>query len=361
MRFRLTPIPLSLNPYPLAPPHAIIPLLMPSPFHNLIGHERVQDVLGRMIDRDRLPHAFLFVGPHHLGKTLVARQLIRSLTLSPSLQRGEHEGGVNRSELNMDVIELTCLTDEKTGKKKTQISVEQVREVCERLAMSAMNGGWKIAFIKNADALSNAAANALLKTLEEPKGKTLFILRAPSVESVLPTVASRCQVMRFHPVTRTTLATALVKKGHAKPDAELAAAISLGRPGRALRYLTRSEDRSQTDVGVEKAIELFSANISTQIRLTSGLLPKEDVNKRMVADQTVRLWQRVLRDELLRSVGCEELIVYKGQGVRGKGLGGKHPNLIQLIQTLKKTEEGRSGISHNTNPQLTLEHILFSL
>jgi DNA polymerase-3 subunit delta' len=301
-----------------------------------------------MIDRDRLPHAFLFVGPHHLGKTLVARQLIRSLSK-------ELEGAVS-----MDVIELTCLTDEKTGKKKTQISVEQVREICERLAMSAMNGGWKIAFIKNADALSNAAANALLKTLEEPKGKTLFILRAPSVESVLPTVASRCQIMRFHPVSRNTLTTALVKKGYAKPDAETAAAISLGRPGRAIRYLTKSEDRSQTDVGVEKAVELFSARISTQIRLTSGLLPKEDVNKRIVADQTVRLWQRVLRDALLRRVGCEELTVYRHAIVGVSSGGNEQMNTSRLIALLKKTEEGRSAIRHNTNPQLTLEHILFS-
>ncbi|OGL61995.1 hypothetical protein A3I41_03505 [Candidatus Uhrbacteria bacterium RIFCSPLOWO2_02_FULL_48_18] len=318
----------------------------PSPFYNLIGHERVQDVLGRMIERDRLPHAFLFVGPHHLGKTLVARQLIRAISK-------EAEGAAS-----MDVIELGCLTDEKTGKKKAQISVEQVREVCERLAMSAMNGGWKIAFIKNADALSNAAANALLKTLEEPKGKTLFILRAPSVESVLPTVASRCQVMRFHPVSRTTLATALVKKGHAKPDAEIAAAISLGRPGRAFRYLTKSEDRSQTDIGVEQAIDLFSSDIAKQIRLTSGLLPKEDVNKRSAADQTVRLWQRVLRDELLRSVGCEELVVYRSDTSRNPRLQPWH--VSRLIATLKKTEEGRTAIAHNTNPQLTLEHILFS-
>ena len=331
---------------------------MPSPFHNLIGHERVQDVLGRMINHDRLPHAFLFVGPHHLGKTLVARQLIRSLELPLPSSRGGHGRG-DSDVVSMDVIELTCLTDEKTGKKKTQISVEQVREVCERLAMSAMNGGWKIAFIKNADALSNAAANALLKTLEEPKGKTLFILRAPSIESVLPTVASRCQVIRFHPVSRNVLSTALVKKGYAKPDAEVAAAISLGRPGRALRYLTKSEDRSQTDVGVEKAIELFSADIAKQIRLTSGLLPKEDVNKRVAADQTVRLWQRVLRDELLRTIGCEELAVYPSDMFRNLRL--QPWQTSRLIATLKKTEEGRNAIAHNTNPQLTLEHILFSV
>ncbi len=329
---------------------------MASPFHNLIGHERARDVLDRMIARDRLPHALLFVGPHHVGKTLMARQLIRSLELPLSLPRGGHGRGLpEEGGVSMDVVELGCLTDEKTGKMKTQISVEQVRELCERLVMSAMNGGWKIAFIKEANLLSPAAANALLKTLEEPKGKTVFILRAPSAESVLSTVASRCQVMRFHPVPRTVLTQALVKKGYAKPDAEYAAAISLGRPGRAIRYLTKSEERSQVDIGVAQAMELFSGNNATQIRLTNKLLPKEDVNKRFVADQTICLWQRLLRDDLLQAVGCEELMVETRQART------KKQDVRQLIETLKKTEVGRTALSHQTNPQLTLEHILFSL
>lgn len=319
-----------------------------SHFHNIIGHERVQDVLGRMIEHNRLPHAFLFVGPHHLGKTLLAKQLMKKLM-------GEAES----LETNLDVVELACLIDEKTGKKKTQISVEQVREVCERLAMSSMNGGWKIAFIKEANALSNAAANALLKTLEEPKGKMLFILRAPSVDSVLPTVASRCQVIRFHPVSRKALTDAMIKKGHARADAELAAAVSFGRPGRALRYLTKSEDKSRIDIGVKQATELFSASVSKQIRIASGLLPKEDVNKRTVADQTIRLWQGVLRDQLLEQIGCEELMVYGKEEKKERRK--EEKNLYQIIETLKKTEEGREAIVHNTNPQLTLEHILFSL
>jgi DNA polymerase-3 subunit delta' len=320
-----------------------------SHFHNIIGHERVQDVLGRMIEHNRLPHAFLFVGPHHVGKTLVAKQLMQVLM-----------GSDGNLETNLDVIELACLVDEKTGKKKSQISVEQIRGVCERLAMSSMNGGWKIAFIKEANALSHAAANALLKTLEEPKGKTLFLLRAPSMESVLGTVASRCQVIRFHPVKKELLAESLLKKGYTRADAAAAAAISLGRPGRAMRYLTKSEDRSRIDVGVKQTKELFSSNISTQIRLTSGILPKEDVNKRIVADQTIRLWQGVLRDHLLQSIGCDELMVY-GEREEEKKSRKEEENLLKLIATLKKTEEGRNAIVHNTNPQLTLEHILFSI
>jgi thymidylate synthase len=130
-----------------------------------------------------------------------------------------------------------------------------------------------------------------------------------------------------------------------------------------MRYLTKSEDRSRIDVGVKQAKELFSSNISTQIRLTSGILPKEDVNKRIVADQTIRLWQGVLRDHLLQSIGCDELMVYEGERSREveNSRREKNKDVTQLIATLKKTEEGRNAIVHNTNPQLTLEHILFSL
>lgn len=310
----------------------------PSYFHSIIGHERALTVLGRMLERGQIPHAFLFVGPHHIGKTLIAKQLMQALG-----------GNV------MDVIELSCLTDEKTGKKKTQISVEQVRDACERLALSSMSGGWKIAFIKDANLLSVGAANALLKTLEEPKGKTLFILRAPSQDSLMPTISSRCQVLRFTPVDHPTLAHALLKRGFDKQDAERAASLSFGRPGRALRYLTKSEDRARIDVGVAQASELFSSDIASQIKRISTLLPKEDVNKRIVADQTIRVWQGVMRDAFLKEIGCEELMVYQDVHPQEK----YKVSLENMIDRLKKAEEARTAIAQNANPQLVLEHILF--
>ncbi len=318
-------------------------------FNGIIGHARAQEVLCRMVETDQIPHAFLFLGANHIGKTLVAHQLIKALFP----ETGSFES-------NPDIIELFCLEDEKTGKKKSNISAEQVRELCQRLSLSSMNGGWKVAFIQEANALSIGAANALLKTLEEPKGKTLFILRAPSLESVLPTVASRCQIIRFHGVDRKTLTEALIKKGFARPDAEVAAAVSLGKPGRALRYLTKSEDRANEDIGVTQALELFSASISTQLKTSADLLPKEDVNKKQAADETLKHWQGVLRDVLLEKVGCTELIAHAAQ-VHGIETLSQKLNLSQVKKALQASEEGRSALQHNTNPLLTLEHILLSV
>ncbi len=302
-----------------------------------------------MAETDQLPHAILFIGAHHIGKTLMAQQLIESLFPSG-----------HSIESNPDYMELACLIDEKTGKKKSNISVEQVREVCERMGMSSMNGGWKVVFIREANTLSNGAANAFLKTLEEPKGKTLFILRAPSLESVPATIASRCQILRFHAVPRLMLTEALVKKGYTRPDAISAAAFSLGRPGRALRYLTKSEERSQSDIGITQALDLFSASLPKQIRIAAELLPKEDVNKRLVAEQTILNWQGVLRDVLLESIGCTELMTHT-EHVSKIHTMGERLKLERIIALLHRLKDSRAALHHNTNPLLTLEHILFTV
>lgn len=308
-------------------------------FHGIIGHAAAQEVLSRMIATDRLPHAFLFVGPHHVGKSTVAKQLVEHL----------NHGASN----SIDTIEIGRLTDEKTGKKKSAISVEQIREACTRMSLSSFGGGYKIALITEANFLSPGAGNALLKTLEEPKGKTLFILRSPSIESVLGTLTSRCQIMRFHPVDRASLRETFVKKGFAADDAQKAAAISLGRPGLAIRYLTKSDDRAHMDIGVSQTLEIFASPCAKQLRLIGSLLPKEDVNKHHAAKEIVVCWQQVLRDLLLRKIGCDEWMVHMNLPASLSEI-----SLQDLVTRLHRSEESRDALRHNTNPLLSLEHVL---
>ncbi|NBS41648.1 AAA family ATPase, partial [bacterium] len=145
----------------------------------IIGHERIVERLKRQAEQGRLAHAYLFIGQEGVGKTAVAMGLIGS---------GSDFQQVSRRE------------DEKTGKLKVTISVDQIRELRDRLSLTSFSGETKAAFIEEADRLSDGAANALLKTLEEPRGDTVIILRAETLESVSQTIASRCQVLRFCPV-----------------------------------------------------------------------------------------------------------------------------------------------------------------
>ena len=182
------------------------------PFSGLIGHDRIQTVFSRMLARETLPHALLFVGPEGVGKTTVAHQLVKTLLGSLA---------------HPDFQTLERLVDEKTGKRKSQISVEQIRELNARLGLSSLGGGWKVVFIQEAAALSTGAVNALLKTLEEPKGKVLFLLRAGSTDGLPATIVSRCQTMRFSIVSGREIVEGLTKMGFSRADAQAATAQAL--------------------------------------------------------------------------------------------------------------------------------------
>ncbi len=312
-----------------------------SPFAQTIGHKTAQDVLLRLFANDRTPHALLFVGPSHVGKTHLATALIRHL-LRVNLPL----------EISPDVTFVHRERDEKTGKRKAQISVKQIRFLTQRLAMSSMGGSWKIGFIEEANLLSTGAANALLKTLEEPKGKTLLLLCAPSVESVLPTIASRCQCVRLAIVSRIDLSLALQKRGLGRHEAHQIASRCLGRPGLALRFLQDSELRAQKELAHEYARTLFSASLPEQFRSVQDLIPKSEIDKSPRLLRLLDDWSEVLRDEFLRSIGCESWCFEAEEGRKEQRMTREHQRRVLL-----RIQEVREALSHNINPHLALEHL----
>ncbi len=292
-------------------------------FEQTIGHKAAKVVLSRMLTQSRLPHALLLVGPHHVGKTHLATALIK------------HLFNTDRSlEAIADVVMLKRERDQKTQKLKNQISVKQIRQLSERLALSALDGFWKVAFVEEADRLSTGGANALLKTLEEPKGQTLIILRAQSVESVLPTVASRCQILRLSPIPRAELSRALEKKGLSKSDADTLATGALGRPGLALAYIQDSQLRARKALAREQVQTLFAAPLAEQFRSVMELIPKTEMDKSHQLSLLLDDWSEVLREELFEN--------------------------RRSYHVLKRIQEVREALRHNVNPHLALEHIFLA-
>jgi DNA polymerase III subunit delta' len=311
-------------------------------FSGLFGHSRIQEVLSRMIDGGRLPHAFVFVGPSGVGKTTVALHLVKQLLGSTA---------------HPDYLTLERLVDEKTDKRKSQISVEQVRELNARLSLSSISGGWKIIFLEDASALSMGAVNALLKTLEEPKGKTLFILRAGSVDELPATIVSRCQTLRFGIVPKTEIIDGLLKMGFAREDANTAAAQSLGRPGRAIRFLKESSYQAGLTTGLNQAVAFFSASLPERLRQVMELIPKSETEKDEALESLVDHWELVCRDVLLRQLGIENLHTFSDTALDHLAT---TTTPRQLVETFSRLAEVRSSISHHINSHLSLEHIALS-
>lgn len=307
----------------------------------IIGHETARDILSRALRSGRLAHAYLLVGPESVGKSTFARGLF-----------AEFLGGSEAAlKSHPDFLTVERLADEKTGKEKSQINVEQIRDVTERMAMSSFSGR-KAVWIEEAERLNPAAANALLKTLEEPDGQTLFILCAASLDSVMPTIASRCQIIRFHLVPRQTIADALQKRGLPRSEAEQLAVTSVGRPGWALRFLQDGAWRAERETTLTQVRQLLFESLPARFRRIGALLPKDEVNKAAVLEDILEAWERVARDRLLGSVGCGDLAVESSHASADVP-----QSWLSVLQALR---ESRAALRYNINPQLALEHVALS-
>jgi DNA polymerase-3 subunit delta' len=179
-----------------------------------IGHEREFKELAETFSRGRSSHAYLFVGPDGVGKRTVARRLIQRLLcesgaiadvepcgLCPAC--AQFESGVHPDFAEIGVPE-----------EKNELPIESIRELIGRLGCKSSRGGFKGALIDDADLMNASAANSLLKTLEEPPPRSVLILISSDSESMLDTILSRCQLVRFRPIDRTRLAEALTAGGH---------------------------------------------------------------------------------------------------------------------------------------------------
>ena len=184
-----------------------------------------------------MPHALLLCGPAGLGKRMFAERFVRGLLCQQPVA-GDACGQCRSCALltagsHPDRVELGYGL-RKDGVQRSEIVVDQIRELSARLAMSSQFGGWQIATIDPADALNAAAANALLKTLEEPASQTLMILVADAPWRLPQTIRSRCQRIEFHLPAHADAVAWLAS--HGVQDAASALASTGGNPGLALRW-----------------------------------------------------------------------------------------------------------------------------
>jgi DNA polymerase-3 subunit delta' len=195
------------------------------------------------LDSGRMGHALLFCGPARLGKGAVARRLARRLLCEARGADGEPCGQCRGCRLfaagtHPDFHDISFILNREGTRLRTEVVIEQVRELSGRLSLTPQYGGAQIAIVDPADALNNAACNALLKTLEEPHpGRYLWLVAAEPAR--LPaTIRSRCQKLEFRlPPAGEALAW-LQAQGHDARTATEALDAARGHPGLAASWLS---------------------------------------------------------------------------------------------------------------------------
>ncbi|NQU83974.1 MAG: AAA family ATPase [Parcubacteria group bacterium] len=313
-----------------------------------IGHEKIVEFLDKSHKNNRLVHAYLFVGPEHIGKNTVAIEFAHKIF-----------GNEPKNHPDFTLVERE--RDQKTDKLKKNISIEQVRKLNARLGLSSFLNSYKVALIPEAEALNSASANSLLKTLEEPKGKTVIILCAESAENLLPTIVSRCQVLNFSPIKKEKIHQALLKKGVSENQAKNFSHLSFGRPGIALNFLEDENAFEFHQSEVEKCCELVKSSISDRfINIEDYFSRKMSLQDRVgQLNKILWIWSSLFRDVLYIKEGSAENLSNYFAKNQMEELVSRFSNL-QILNILKSIEKTRRYLSINVSPRLALENLVLN-
>ena len=322
---------------------------------NLVGHEWAVDLLREHIAQGKMRHAYLFTGPRGVGRRTLAIRMAQALNCSRPPAPGEACGAC-RSCVQIEKMQHPDLAIVQAEQEGGVLKVDQVRELQHSLALHPMKRRYRVALLLRFEEANPSAMNALLKTLEEPGPQVVLLLTAESAESLLPTIVSRCEVLRLRPLPLAQTGLGLQKTwGLPAPDAELLAHISDGRPGFAVRLHQEPERMAQRQ-----------AWLSDQHRM----LHASRVERFAYADQ---LWKdkEALRGEMLVWLSYWRDVTVKASGASAPISNlDRQAEIEQLAERLGRHTAHRSvsaiqrnleRLERNVNPRLVAEVLLLDL
>ncbi len=324
----------------------------------VIGHDRVREAFARAIARGRLAHGYLFSGPPGVGKRRFAQQLAKSLlcedtdTLS-SCDRCPACVQVD-ADTHPDFFTLA------RPPEKNEILIDLLRELCRGFALKAARGRGKVAILDDADDLNEESANCFLKTLEEPPPRSLFILIGTSADRQRATVVSRCQVVRFAPLTDDHVADILRRQG-INDENLLRRVVRLcgGSPGQALTLADPAlwNFRGTLLQGMT-ASTVDSVGLARQWFEFCEEAGKETAAQRRRAALVLRLLMAFLKDALALAVGDARANSEDAQDARSLV---QKTTPDQILHMLERCLEAEMHLDRYVQISLVLEGLLDSL
>lgn len=320
---------------------------------DIVGHEAAVGYLAHSIKSGRVAHAYLLTGPSGIGRYTLARAFAQALNCTAV----DPPCGVCRTcrliaeDTHPDVRTIQLPQD------KREISIDQIRALQHEATLRAYEVAWKCYIIRDAEHLSEEAANCLLKTLEEPPPQVTLALVAPTSEAMLPTIVSRCQVLAMHPVPFPQIESALVARfGCESEQARLLSRLSAGRVGWAIRAARDGSVLQARQQLMDRLIGLTRATRVDRLAFAAdfGQRYGKDVAEREAVHSMLGLWAGWWRDLLLTASGCGNRAVNIDRG-ESIDVDARRYSVLQLRGFLEAIAQAEQRLRQNVNPRLALE------
>ena len=328
------------------------------PFRDCIGHQQSIGLLQSAVTHERLAHAYLFHGEEAIGKRLTAIRLAQALNCErPPEAEGLDSCGSCRSCQQIDArTHPDFFVIEPDPEQTTQqIKIEQVREIEHQIMYRPLIGERKICLIDDADRMTIGAANALLKTLEEPPAHSLFLVISSRPSALPATIRSRCQALRFTTPARTQVEGTLILKREMSPaDARFLAIVSEGRLGDAL-----TADVKDTRVRQQELVNLVRPQ---SLQSIGAVLSSAEAFAKADRAQDILAWlARWIRDLVLIQVEGDRDQILNLDDLSMLEAYARQANTDALLNLLHEIELTEQRATRHLNLHMALETILLRL
>jgi DNA polymerase III subunit delta' len=322
---------------------------------NMIGHEQVVQSLKRHILNQDVRHAYLLTGPPGIGKRTLAIRLAQAINCIDPQSPAEPCGKcrICAQTERMAQVDMTIIQSETEG---GMIKVDQIRSLQHSLSLKPLEACFRIALLLRFQEANASAQNALLKTLEEAPEKVILCLTADSAEALLPTIVSRCEVVRMHPLPVNKVVTALHDRWSLPDDeARNLGFISGGRPGYAI-YLHENPDiLKQRYTWIDDLHELLKSTRRERFVYAESIAKDKDKVR-----QALQVWLSYWRDILLTISGCQYQVVNQEWDQQIASVSEKL-DLARVRMLTTEIEDGLIKLESNVNPRLLVEVLMLDM
>ncbi len=316
------------------------------------------------MDSERLSHAYLFVGQPHVGKMTLAVNLAQAV----NCEQVERPCGQCRACLHIaagnhpDVQFIGRMASAESGETgtKKEISIAQIKEVQRSAGLQPYEGKHRVFIIDGAEYLNEESANCLLKTLEEPPPKVLFILLTVNDGRLLPTIVSRCQRVELSPLPASVIEQALMERWQIAPEkARVLSRLCHGGIGWAV---SASRDESLTQehsLRLDELLGLHDASLNQRFTFAARLAAQFGKSRDSVGEM-LDLWLRWWRDVLLTKEKCTRFIINIDRETVLSSHA-EHYSLTGIRGFIEAIREAVAQLEQNANPRLVLEVLMLNI